>query len=209
MAHLHFEMHDCNNAVVDTNASTMWDSQPLYNPASDVMDVMLRAGAAPTMAQIKDPVQNPVNLPPNATLGVGLSLAVRGGDSLSVRVTLYLLPQRPELRGRSDDRQPDRAGLHQQPAEDHAECRHHEPGHASPGCAEQPANGRRLLRRRGLHERRQLSLRRVLLPVPASALTDHNLVIFSGAGHGTRTRDPELGGAKVGVIRRAELVGDW
>lgn len=83
--HVHFEVQNCAGTPIETLLQPgMWSSPPVYDPASDVMDVMLRAGAAPTLAQIKDPAPNPALIQPNSTLGVGLSLAVRGGDVVQV-----------------------------------------------------------------------------------------------------------------------------
>lgn len=86
--HLHFEVNDCAGNVVDTNVSpTMWTHPPTYNPPSGVMDVMMRFGSAPTTPMVKDPQKNPTHLPLNSTLGIGMSLAIRNGDTLRVRVT--------------------------------------------------------------------------------------------------------------------------
>lgn len=86
--HLHLEVQDCQAVPQETlRPSGMWASQPEYDPASDVMDVMLRAGAAPTLAQIKDPAPDPTAVTPGALLGVGLSLAARGGDRITLLLT--------------------------------------------------------------------------------------------------------------------------
>ena len=86
--HLHLEVQDCSNVARETlQLAGMWTSPPVYDPASGVMDVMLRAGAAPTVQQIKDPAPNPAVITPGASLGVGLSLAVRGGDGLAIVLT--------------------------------------------------------------------------------------------------------------------------
>jgi len=84
--HLHFEVLNCANVAIETFATNMWSAPPAYNPASNVMDVMLRAGGSPTVAQVKDPKPNPTQMAPGSTLGVGLSLAARGGDNYDVRL---------------------------------------------------------------------------------------------------------------------------
>ncbi len=86
--HLHFEVQNCANVAVEPNLLSMWVAPPAYNAPSDVMDVMLRKDAFPAgAAQIKDPVANPTLYKPGETLGIGLSLAGKGNDV----VTLSLL----------------------------------------------------------------------------------------------------------------------
>jgi murein DD-endopeptidase MepM/ murein hydrolase activator NlpD len=83
--HVHFEVQNCSGTPIETLLQPgMWSSPPVYDPPSDILDVMLRAGAAPTVAQIKDPAPNPTLITPNSTLGIGLSAAVRGGDVINV-----------------------------------------------------------------------------------------------------------------------------
>lgn len=85
--HIHFVVQDCSGKSIETmNYSGMWTSPPAYAPASDVMDVMLRAGTGPTMDQIKSPAPDVQAIAPNTSLGIGLSLAVRGTDSVRVEL---------------------------------------------------------------------------------------------------------------------------
>jgi hypothetical protein len=86
--HLHLEVQNCAGKPIETMLQTgMWTSPPVYDPASNIMDVMLLKGAAPTVAQIKDPAPNPKLIAPNSVLGVGLSAALRGGDTVGLIVT--------------------------------------------------------------------------------------------------------------------------
>lgn len=91
--HLHFEVRDCDNNVVESFQG-MWATPPAYQGPSAVMDVVLTRGGSPTVNQIKDPPPNVTLLQPSDILGVGLSLAVRGGDS--VTLTLEAPSGRPD-----------------------------------------------------------------------------------------------------------------
>jgi murein DD-endopeptidase MepM/ murein hydrolase activator NlpD len=82
--HLHLEVQNCSDIAVESFDLGMWASPPAYNPASDVMDVMLRKGGFSSANQIKDPVANPALFQPGETLGIGLSMAGRGGDDVDL-----------------------------------------------------------------------------------------------------------------------------
>ena len=83
--HLHFEVRDCAGAAVETlREPETWTAAPLYDPVSDVMDVMLHEGTTVTVADIKDPAPDPRTIRARATLAVGLSAAVRGGDTIAL-----------------------------------------------------------------------------------------------------------------------------
>jgi murein DD-endopeptidase MepM/ murein hydrolase activator NlpD len=86
-AHLHLEVQDCSNTAVESFSLGMWASPPAYHAPSDVMDVMLRKGAFSSAQQIKDPVPNPTLYAPGETLGIGLSMAGRGGDDVDLSLT--------------------------------------------------------------------------------------------------------------------------
>jgi murein DD-endopeptidase MepM/ murein hydrolase activator NlpD len=87
--HLHLEVRDCANRAVDSlrrapsRPAGLWTNPPVYDAASDVMDLILRDGPAPTLAQIKDPTPNPARIARDGSLGVGISAAVRGGDVIA------------------------------------------------------------------------------------------------------------------------------
>jgi murein DD-endopeptidase MepM/ murein hydrolase activator NlpD len=85
--HLHLEVQNCNDVAVDPMGLGMWETQPAYIGPSDIMDVMLRQGPPPTVAQIKDPAPNPDSFTPGSRVGVGLSATLRQGDQ--VKVTYY------------------------------------------------------------------------------------------------------------------------
>lgn len=86
-AHLHLEVQDCSNTAVESMELGMWAAPPAYHAPSDIMDVMLRKGAAPSVQQIKDPAANPTLYAPGETLGIGLSMAGRGGDLVDLSLT--------------------------------------------------------------------------------------------------------------------------
>lgn len=85
--HLHFEVHDCNNSVVESFQVGMWASPPTYAAPSAVMDVVLTRGVNPTVDQIKDPAPNVSLLQTGEILGIGLSLSARGGDAVALTLT--------------------------------------------------------------------------------------------------------------------------
>ena len=79
--HLHLEVRDCAGRAVETlREAGVWRVRRSTSPSSAVMDVMLVDGDVPSVAQMKDPARDPTAIEPDGTLGVGLSLAVRGGD---------------------------------------------------------------------------------------------------------------------------------
>jgi murein DD-endopeptidase MepM/ murein hydrolase activator NlpD len=85
--HLHFEVDDlCGNPIETLIEDGMWKVPPVYDPPSDVMDVMTLAGAAPTSAQVLDPAPNQDGVAPHITVGVSVSAAVRGGDVVAMRL---------------------------------------------------------------------------------------------------------------------------
>ncbi len=86
--HLHLEVRDCAGRAVETLAAPgAWLNPPSDDPPSAVMDVMLVDGDVPTVAQVKDPAPNPTAIEPDGTLGLGLSLAARGGDLIAATLT--------------------------------------------------------------------------------------------------------------------------
>jgi murein DD-endopeptidase MepM/ murein hydrolase activator NlpD len=85
--HLHLEVQSCTGAAIETlEPPGMWRLPPVYDPASDIMDVTLQAGRVPTEDEIKDPPADPAAAAPDSTLGVGLSAAARGGDVIAVNL---------------------------------------------------------------------------------------------------------------------------
>jgi murein DD-endopeptidase MepM/ murein hydrolase activator NlpD len=84
--HVHFEVEDCGSNAVESLSLGMWTSPPAYDGPSDVMDVMLTKGAAPTVGQIKDPAPNVTLFKPADTLGIGLSMGGRNGDVVALTV---------------------------------------------------------------------------------------------------------------------------
>jgi murein DD-endopeptidase MepM/ murein hydrolase activator NlpD len=72
--HLHFELHDAANNVVDPFRNGLWAAPPAYNPALTLMDMAIASGAM-TLQQIKDPAPNVTSIPRGSILGVGVSMA--------------------------------------------------------------------------------------------------------------------------------------
>jgi len=100
-AHLHFEVRDCNNRVLEpfaqvgaaTRSGTNWQDLPaVYSfPIPAIMDVMLRRGAfgadgTSATAQIKDPLPNITALNQGSVLGIGLSAASYAGSRFDVKL---------------------------------------------------------------------------------------------------------------------------
>lgn len=93
-AHLHFEVRDCDNKVVDPFLKNMFGNPPIYDTALNVMDMTVRKGEFPNPASVrppdallKDPPPNIPSISRGARLGVGLSVAGGlAGDRLEVLV---------------------------------------------------------------------------------------------------------------------------
>ncbi len=85
--HLHFEVHDCEGAVVSPFATQLWNAPPTYNAPLQLMDVMLREGGHAGIASLKDPPPNPARVTPGATMGFGVSASGgREGDTIGFTI---------------------------------------------------------------------------------------------------------------------------
>ena len=85
--HLHFELRDAANHVVDPFRSGLWAAPPAYNPPIALMDLVIAAGGM-TLQQIKDPAPNVTSIPRGSILGVGVSMAAGGpGDVIRLVIT--------------------------------------------------------------------------------------------------------------------------
>ena len=85
--HLHFELRDAANKVVDPFRSGLWAVPPPYNPPIALMDLVIAAGGM-TLQQIKDPAPNVTSIPRGSILGVGVSMAAGGpGDVIRLVIT--------------------------------------------------------------------------------------------------------------------------
>lgn len=83
-AHLHFEVHDCDNKWLEpASVQGMWKVNVPSLEQSGLLDLVLRNGAL-THAQVLDPAPNVTTIGRNQTLGIGLSVALRPGDELSI-----------------------------------------------------------------------------------------------------------------------------
>ncbi len=89
-AHLHFEVRDCSNQVVDPFQQGLFSNPPAYDPPLSLMDLNVRKGGFPTSskdAAIKDPNPNIFRITPGTRVGVGLSVAGgRSRETLDVRI---------------------------------------------------------------------------------------------------------------------------
>jgi hypothetical protein len=90
-AHLHFELHDCDDKVVDPSLENMFQDPQPYSPSLRLMDLIVRRGPFPTLtpadALLKDPQPNALGIPAGGRIGVGLSTAggVKG-DRIDVQI---------------------------------------------------------------------------------------------------------------------------
>jgi hypothetical protein len=85
--HLHFELRDAANRVVDPFRNQLWAAPPIYDPPLTLMDLVVAAGDM-TLQQIKDPAPNVTSIPPGSVLGVGVSMAGGGaGDVTRMVIT--------------------------------------------------------------------------------------------------------------------------
>jgi hypothetical protein len=84
-AHLHFELHDQADAVIDPFLALLWAAPPRYDTVLNVMDSCLIDGGITSVDQIKDPGADATSVLNGHTLGVGLSVAGgASGDSVGV-----------------------------------------------------------------------------------------------------------------------------
>lgn len=85
--HLHFELRDAANRVVDPFRNGLWAAPPSYHTPITLMDLVIAAGDM-TLQQIKDPDPNVKSIPPASVLGVGVSMAGGGaGDVIRLVIT--------------------------------------------------------------------------------------------------------------------------
>jgi murein DD-endopeptidase MepM/ murein hydrolase activator NlpD len=85
--HLHFELRDAANRVVDPFRNGLWAAPPIYDTLLTLMDLVIAAGDM-TLQQIKDPAANVRSIPRGTVLGVGVSMAGgRAGDVIRMVVT--------------------------------------------------------------------------------------------------------------------------
>jgi hypothetical protein len=93
-AHLHFEVRNCTNQVVEPFLAGMWSDPPAYDAPLRVMDITVRKGGFPDPAAVtpadallKDPPLNALTIPFGGRIGIGLSTAGGGnGDRIDVLV---------------------------------------------------------------------------------------------------------------------------
>ena len=85
--HLHFELRNAANRVVDPFRNGLWAAPPIYNTSITLMDLAIAAGDM-TLQHIKDPAPNVQSIPRGTVLGVGVSMAGGGaGDAIRMVIT--------------------------------------------------------------------------------------------------------------------------
>jgi murein DD-endopeptidase MepM/ murein hydrolase activator NlpD len=85
--HLHFELRDAANRVVDPFRNGLWAAPPIYDTAITLMDLVITAGDM-TLQHIKDPAPNVQSIPRGTALGVGVSMAGgAAGDVIRMVIT--------------------------------------------------------------------------------------------------------------------------
>ncbi|MCA8959450.1 MAG: peptidoglycan DD-metalloendopeptidase family protein [Planctomycetes bacterium] len=85
--HLHFEVRDENNAVIEPFQEGMWNQAPTYNTPLGFMDVALYRQPVTNVAMVLDPPANISVIEPGETLGVGLSMAGgQAGSTIELRL---------------------------------------------------------------------------------------------------------------------------
>lgn len=93
--HLHFEVLNASNQVVEPFQASLWVAPPVYATPLGFMDGVLRRGGISNVDQIKDPLPNATSIAAGQVLGIGLSMAGgRAGDTTTVEIrrangTLY------------------------------------------------------------------------------------------------------------------------
>ena len=94
--HLHLTVLDCADAAIDPFAQGLWAHEPDYNPASRVLDVMLKRGEFASADEVRDSGPDTKRIRPGEKLGIGANIIVRPQDVLKYR----LLGPTGQLRGR-------------------------------------------------------------------------------------------------------------
>jgi hypothetical protein len=84
--HLHFELRDATNVVVDPFAKGLWIAPPTYSPPLTLMDLVIAAGTI-FVEQVKDPAPNVTSVPAGSTISVGVSA---GGGSIGDVIKVVL-----------------------------------------------------------------------------------------------------------------------
>ncbi len=75
--HVHFELHDANDSVVDTFEEGLWASPPPYDVPLHLMDVVIKESVL-TLEEVWDPAPNASQF----SLGVPMGFAVTTGGAL-------------------------------------------------------------------------------------------------------------------------------
>ena len=85
--HLHFEVRGAAGEVLDPFLLSLWREPPPYELPLTLMDLVVKAGPIVGEDELKDPLPDATEIPPDGVLGIGLILA--GGspaDRIEVRL---------------------------------------------------------------------------------------------------------------------------
>lgn len=83
--HLHFEVRDPSDHVVDPFQSELWANSPVYNTLLGLMDIVITQGELTSVDELRDPAANVTSVLATDTLGVGALVAGGGaGDTVSI-----------------------------------------------------------------------------------------------------------------------------
>lgn len=86
--HLHFELRNCDDQVVDPFQLNLWDQPPEYVTALGILDFVVKDGAINDESEIKDPASNASQFSPLSVIGLGVSA---GGGVSGDRLALILV----------------------------------------------------------------------------------------------------------------------
>jgi len=85
--HLHFELRDASNNVVDPFRNGLWAEPPAYTVPLALMDMVIATGDM-TLLRIEDPDPNVTSIPRGSVLGVGVSMGGGvAGDVIRLIIT--------------------------------------------------------------------------------------------------------------------------
>ena len=85
--HLHFELLDAANVVVDPFRDGLWAAPPIYSPPLSLMDVVVADGVI-TVQRMLDPAPNVTSIARGSALGVGVTMAGgKAGDVIRMVIT--------------------------------------------------------------------------------------------------------------------------
>jgi murein DD-endopeptidase MepM/ murein hydrolase activator NlpD len=85
--HLHFELRDASNNVLDPFHLGLWEAPPEYDPPLTMMDWVIQSGGLSGVDELKDPGPNATAVTMGSRVGFGLSMAGSQGGPIRITVT--------------------------------------------------------------------------------------------------------------------------